>query len=33
MLAFLVGYSAVALNHIIDFKEKKQVISVQLLCW
>lgn len=26
MFSFSVGYSTVALNHVIDFKEKKQVI-------
>uniref|UniRef100_A0A8D0ENX2 Ribonuclease P/MRP subunit p30 n=1 Tax=Strix occidentalis caurina TaxID=311401 RepID=A0A8D0ENX2_STROC len=29
VFTFSVGYSAVALNHVIDFKEKKQVIFVE----
>lgn len=32
VFAFSVGYSAVALNHVIDFKEKKQVIFVGVVC-
>lgn len=32
VFTFLVGYSAVALNHVIDFKEKKQVIFVGVIC-
>lgn len=29
VFTFSVGYSVIALNHVIDFKEKKQVI----FCW
>lgn len=32
VFAFSVGYSAVALNHVIDFKEKKQVTFVGVVC-
>jgi len=32
VFTFSVGYSAVALNHVIDFKEKKQVIFVGVIC-
>lgn len=31
-MCFSVGYSAVALNHVIDFKEKKQVIFLWVIC-
>lgn len=31
-VCFSVGYSAVALNHVIDFKEKKQVIFLAFIC-
>lgn len=31
-VCFSVGYSAVALNHVIDFKEKKQVIFLGVIC-